>query len=43
MGGRIAVTGTLEEQELGWVEAPDQSRRWEERSAERKEAAVQRR
>lgn len=37
--GRAAVPGTLWEQELGWVEAQDPSRRREERFAE-KEAAV---
>lgn len=40
MEGRAAVAGTPWEQELGWVEAQDPSRRKEERSAEKKEAAV---
>lgn len=42
MGGRTAVVGTQVEQELDWVEAQDPCRRREERFAETKEAAVQR-
>lgn len=43
MEGKVAVAGTQEEQELGWVEVQDLSRMREERFAERKEAAVQKR
>lgn len=43
MEGRIAVAGTLGEQELGLVNAQDQSRRREEKFAERKEAAARKR
>lgn len=43
MEGRTAVAGTLGEQELGWVEAQDPSRRREGRFAERKEVAAQER
>lgn len=43
MEGTTAEAGTLGGRELGWVEAQDPSRRREERFAERKEAAVQKR
>lgn len=43
MEGRTAEAGTQGELELGWVEAQDPSRRREEKFAERKEAAVQKR
>lgn len=38
--GRAAVIGTLWEQELGWVEAQDPSKKREESFAEKKEVAV---
>lgn len=41
--GTTAEAGTPGERKLGWVEAQDPNRRREERFAERKEAAVQKR
>lgn len=43
LGERIAVSGTLRELELGWVEALDPSRKRERTFAELKEEVVQRR
>lgn len=43
MEERTAVAGTRGERELGWEETQDPSRKREERFAERKEAAVQKR